>query len=198
VLDICAKTILLELNQYMQARTGLKEDVVVFKSCIGNALRALSSSTSKPPNKTFMGVINLIEEDINQTGKTYVQQGNHYIVKNVPLNFYLHLLFATSFQDEHALAGLQHLSLIVAFFQFKNTFNTQNTPTLQDTGVDAFSASILKIDPQQYQSLWQVLQTPYLPSIVYKVGLLSIADNPAQWPEVPSIQKIHTTSTPQR
>jgi len=193
VFDTCVHTILNEVNSYIKTRIGTNEEQVVYTNYADLELQQRATSANHK-NKIIMSVVDIVQEAINQNPNTYVQQGNNYIIKNLPVNFYVHILFAANYKDSQVLEGLKYLSSIVAFFQYKNHFTTQNTPTLQTSNLEEFSAFLVKLDYQQKEALWSCLNTTYMPSVVYKIGMIPITDMPTFWQEIPAINKIDNPS----
>jgi hypothetical protein len=192
VFDKCIKTILNELNSYIKTRAGINEDQVIYANY--SDLATSKSNTANPyTNKIIMTLVDIVHQDTIQSAQTYVRQGNHYISKNSPINFYLHILFAAHFEDKHAIEGLSHLARVIAFFQFKNHFTSKNTPTLSYPELEGISVSLIELSYEQKSLLWRSLNSTYLPSVVYKIGMIPIEDKPEIWPEIPVISDLHTS-----
>lgn len=171
----------------MKTQTGSTEDWVIY---LNYTDLQLSPALAAYDHKIIMSLVDIRPEDSNHNPTKYIQQGNNYVLRTVPMNFYIYLLFATNFKGENALAGLRYLSAIIALFQAKNTFTPQNTPSLQVNGLGEFSISLVKLDYQEKSALWSSLQTTYTPSVLYKVGMIPIADTPMPYPEIPAINDI--------
>jgi len=187
VLQSYLQTLLTEANSYIKTKTASIEDQVI---CLNYTDLQISPAPGTYDNKIIMSLVDIRQEDNNHNPQKYIQQGNHYVLRTVPMNFYIYLLFATHFKGEQALAGLRYLSSIIAFFQSKPTFTTQNTPSLQVDDLGEFSISLVKLDYQEKSALWSSLQATYTPSVLYKVGMVPIADTPTRYPEVPAITDI--------
>jgi len=190
VFDTCVHTILNETNRYIKTRTGTDEDCVVYANYADLQSQQRNDSITYK-NKIIVSVVDLVQETTNQNPTTYIQQGNNYIIKNLPANFYVYMLFAANYKDSRAVEGLKYLASVIAFFQFKNHFTTQNTPTLQNTNLEEFSALLMKLDYQQKEALWSCLNTTYMSSVVYKIGMIPITDTPEIWPEIPALSTIN-------
>ncbi|OJW73573.1 MAG: hypothetical protein BGO68_02995 [Candidatus Amoebophilus sp. 36-38] len=187
--DTCIKTILTDLNRHIKARTGLNEDQALYATYTDLASPAINNLYT---NKVIMSVVDIVHQETTQSSNTYIQQGNNYIVKNLPINFYLYILFAAHFEAEHALEGLSYLARVIAFFNSKNYFTSKNTPDLTYPELDGISVSIINLDHEQKSSLWTCLKSTYMPSVVYKIGMIPIEDN-AIWPTVPPINEIYNS-----
>jgi hypothetical protein len=192
VFDTCVHTILNETNKYIKTRTGIDEDCVIYANYADLQYQQRNDSIYK--NRILVSVVDIVQETTNQNPTTYIQQGNNYIIKNLPANFYVYMLFAANYKDSRTVEGLKYLASVIAFFQSKNHFTIQNTPTLQVTNLEEFSAFPVKLDYQQKRALWGCLSTTYLPSVLYKIGIIPITDIPEIWPEIPAISTINNPS----
>ena len=190
--NICVETILIELNRYIKIRIPSTEDAVIYLNYIDLKTQQ-KESESLYENKIIMSLVDIAQEDISCNPKTYIQQGDKYILKNLPTNFYINLLFATNFKGNNALTGLKYLTLVIAFFQSNNHFTNKNTPSLQATNLEEFSVSLVKLEGQQKNDLWKCLDITYQPSILYKAGLIPIVDVDI-WTDTPVIQEIPNDS----
>eukprot|EP01132_Coremiostelium_polycephalum_P000723 gene723-896_t len=188
VFDTCIHTVLTELNNYLRTRAGYTE-TVQYSNYAELYMQELSTSEDHR-NRIVMSVVGITPENMNQNPTRYVPQGNGYIIQNMPINFYLHVLFSANYQGNSAIEGLKYLSYVVAFFQSKDHFTLQNTPSLQGTSLKEFSAFLVKSDYHQKEALWSGLNTAHTPSLIYKIGTIPIADVPAVWPQVAAINKI--------
>lgn len=187
--DKCIKTILDDLNGYIRTRTGVNEDPVIYTN-YSELATFKSDTTNSYTNKIIMSLVDIVHQDTIQNTQTYVRQGNHYITKNLPINFYLHVLFAAHFKDKYAIEGLSHLARVIAFFQAKNHFTSKNTPALSASELEGISASLIALDYEQKSVLWGCLKASYIPSVVYKIGMVPIEDTPEIWPEIPVISEL--------
>jgi len=187
VFEFCLRALLNELNAYINAKTGLAEEPVIY----ANPSEYITSLAGQTDNKVVMSVVDIWQEGLTSGAKEYIPQGNKYISKNQPLIFSLYILFATYFQTKPALAGLSYLSSVIAFFQHKNHFTQQNTPLLQQKGLDNISVSLVNLTYQEKSALWTGLGMAYRPSVVYKVGMIAIADMSMNNIEVQAIKDIY-------
>lgn len=187
MLDNYLQIILAEVNSYIKTKRASTEDRVIYSNYTD---LQLSPTPTTYDDKIIMSLVDIRQEDNQNNPAKYVPQGNHYVLRPRPINFYIYLLFAINFKGEQALTGLQYLSHLINFFQNKNTFTFQNTPSLQADNAGEFSISLVKLDYQEKRALWGSLHATYVPSLLYKVGLIPITDMAMLWPEVPAISDI--------
>lgn len=133
-----------------------------------------------PSNKIGMSIINIEEERVvkDQVFEHRNLNGD-YERYNPELKLNLYVLFCANFVNSGESTkygeGLKQLSNVISFFQGKNVFTPDNTPemdpSLQKLIVDIYSYSF----EQQY-NFWSILGAKYLPSILYKVRLVTIQE----------------------
>lgn len=133
-----------------------------------------SASMGLPNNKLVLSLICIEEERQLKSQEHYSRNTNGAIFSSNPeLRFNLYVMFAAHFDHEHYDEGLKALSLILRFFQGKNVFDAKQYPDLGDDLkrliVDLHTQPI-----EQQSQLWQAMGGKFLPSIMYKVRMLTI------------------------
>ena len=122
-----------------------------------------------------LSLINIQEEKV-------LKSQNHYTIRpddkvshrNPDLRLTLYILIAADFSDhENALSNLSH---IISFFQGKNVFTAETTPSL-DSSIEKMVVDLYSLDFETQNHLWGVLGAKYMPSVVYRVQTLIIQEN---------------------
>jgi len=166
--DVLAK-IKDKLNDYFKVLTASDTNRVTFLD--GTKMDPLSF----PPDSVIPVLINIEEEKI-------VRQANRYegVVKNgiktelnPSIGISMIVLFVSNFSDYEQ--SLQFLSLIISYFQKFPVLDHYNTPSLSDS-VDKVIIELVTLPIAQRNELWNSLRTTYLPSVVYKIGVLVYRD----------------------
>lgn len=130
-----------------------------------------------PENKLGMSLINIEEEKVFKDQRyTYRNEAGDIEQYNPEIKLNLYVLFCANFinaaEDLNYKEGLKQLSNVIAFFQGKNVFTPDNSPgmdpTLRKLIVELYSYTF----EQQY-NFWSILGAKYLPSVLYKVRLVS-------------------------
>ena len=186
MLDRCLRMILDELNNYIHIK---RDDHSDDKVILADLASQDSVTDSTRDNKIVMSLVSISKEETGSSAKQYIPQGNGYIAKNPPLAFSLYLLFSNYFKSRQLLEGLSYLSMVIAFFQSKNHFTVQNTPSLQQNKLDNLSVEVVELNAQEKSSLWGYLGVKYVPSILYKVGMIPIEDDMLVG-EVPTVKDV--------
>lgn len=69
-----------------------------------------------------------------------------------------------------------YISYIIRFFQHRNVFTPQNSPSL-DPGIEKMIADLHSLGFEQLNHLWAILGGKYLPSVMYKFRLLILDED---------------------
>jgi len=176
--------ILAELNRYLQARLKLKEPPV--------ALVVLNSAEAKDSKHITMRLVDISCVELRSSPNEYIPQGDGFVMRKAPEAFSLYFLFSIGYKESVVLNNLELLSYIAIFFQNKSNFNIQNTPSLQEVGIESFSIELVKISETEKSMLWTKLGCPYSPSLLYKMGLIFLGESvvsPNVSPAFSSFQK---------
>lgn len=134
-----------------------------------------------PSNKIGMSIINVEEERVLKD-QVFEHRNSSGVYEryNPELKLNLYVLFCANFVNAGDETykygeGLKQLSHVISFFQGKYVFTPDNTPgmdpKLQKLIVDIYSYSF----EQQY-NFWSILGAKYLPSVLYKVRLVSFQE----------------------
>ena len=83
------------------------------------------------------------------------------------------VLFSAYFKPGNYTEALRFLSFVIAYFQYKNVFTRANTPQL-DAGIDKLIFEMANISPEQLNNIWASLGAKYMPSVVYKMRMVTI------------------------
>jgi hypothetical protein len=136
-----------------------------------------------PPRTLGLSLINIEEDRVNKEQVTTFRNANndveHY---NAEIKLNLYILVSANFAAGDAggstnttgiyAEGLKQLSYVISFLQGKYVFTTDNSPTLSPSIkkliVELYSSSF----EQQY-NFWTVVGAKYLPSVLYRVRMLS-------------------------
>ncbi|TRX58274.1 DUF4255 domain-containing protein [Fulvivirga sp. M361] len=168
-----AVSVIAELaNDYITKRFGQSEEKVI----VSNIVNPDGSMAVTEPDKIILSLVNLQQETVNQKNHS----GNTYR----PINMNLFLLFSASFNDGNYAEGLRYLSAVISFFQAHKVMNHRNTPEL-DNSVDKLTFEIVNQDLQNLSHLWGTIGGKYLPSILYKVRMVTFQEGVLTSNDVP-------------
>jgi hypothetical protein len=139
-----------------------------------NVVKA-DGSLDIPSDALGLCLVNLEEERVLKSQTTVQSNADRsrlsHINPEIRLNLYV--LIAANFTTY--LTGLKYMSGAVRFFQSKSYFTRQNTPDM-DTGLEKLVIELHSLNFEQQNHLWGALGAKYLPSVLYKVRLVTISE----------------------
>jgi Pvc16 N-terminal domain len=118
---------------------------------------------------------------------TWVTVGGRQVAREPEIRLNLHVLAAVNFTDY--AEGLRYLSLVIAFFQLHPSFGPDDFPSL-DPRIGSLTAELYSMGYEQINQLWGFVGGKQLPSVVYRVRVVTVQDE-----EIMSIGAPITTIT---
>lgn len=125
----------------------------------------------------FISLINIEEDRISKPQENFVRSKGSIIYKNPKIFLNLYLLFGVNLSDY--TESLKRLSYIIQFFQYRNVFTPLTSPTLP-TGIEELIFDLETLTFQDLNNLWGIMGSKYLPSVIYKMRLITISEDFAQ------------------
>ncbi len=161
-----------QLNRAFPGVDATGEDVVV--SNLADNTGAMTPGTE---NRLVMCLTNIQHE-------TAVGTYNHakpvvddlFSVSATPIYINLSVLFYANFSGENYAQGLSAVSRTISFFQQTPFFNSDNMPEL-DGVVDKLTLELISLDLEGLGHLMNLLGVKYLPSVYYKIRMLTFDNN---------------------
>ena len=141
-----------------------------------------------------------IEEE-RKEGKrpVFVPAGNKEFFRlNPPVELDLFILFAAHNKDYET--ALRDLSDVIAFFQANIVFDEQRYPSLNSEAkaptlkpwqlIDRLSFRLHNMSFEQQNNLWAMLGSKYIPSVVYKMNMITVFETRGK-DKVPPVTEIN-------
>lgn len=172
MIDVASISLVNELNTFIQNKLGQKEEKVILSSILDQNGKVVIEE-----NKIVATLIDISQESSLSNNQHYVSNprgGYTLTAPTVHLNMYM--LFSAFFSVSNYTEALKYLSYVVTFFQAKSTFTTQNTPALKDSGIEKLVLNMYELDSNTKNNMWNSLGLKYMPSVIYKVRMLSFVD----------------------
>ena len=160
-----------EINEYFKNKLGTAENVVELSGIVNQD----GTVAIQGENKIVVTLVN-IEKEISGAAKTGRIAGGTLTNQSPPLNINLYVLFSAYFKTGNYTEALRFLSFVIAYFQYKNVFTQANTPKL-DPGIDKLILEMATITPEQLNNIWASLGAKYMPSVVYKMRMLTFDES---------------------
>ncbi len=174
-----------ELNSYLNRKSDTSSDTKIVLTGVANP-----SGVLIPSQKLGLSLINIEEDRVFKDQRVAVRNNTGDTVnRNPDLNLNLYILITANFQNENTsdpsddyVEGLKQLSYVMAFFQGKNVFTQANSPALSgfEGNIDKLVVELFSFTFEQMNHFWSVVGTNYLPSVLYKVRLITLQENESE------------------
>jgi hypothetical protein len=183
VIHVAIAQVVREINEYINVRSPAMNAERVTAGSLFDLTGPPNAATR---NRVAVQVVNVEANGVYRSLETYRPRpdGLHVRVRP-PVRVNLYVLFVANLDayDE----ALKALSLVVAFFQNRYTFDVSGNG-------DAASRVIFELYPmtfEQQNHLWASLGAKFMPSVVYKASVVDIRDAQAA-AIVPPVVEIST------
>jgi len=155
-----------EINDYFRQKLKINEDKVVLSAIINQD----GTVAIQGENKVIITLINVEKEPtaINASGGG----GRTLSNSSSPMSINLYVLFASYFSSANYPEAVRFISFIISFLQERSVFSQSNTPRLP-AGVDKITLELESMGFEKLNNIWGMLGAKYLPSVVYKMRMLT-------------------------
>jgi hypothetical protein len=158
-----------QLNQHLKRSFDLNEDIVI----LSNIVEQDGTVAANVTNRIVASLIN-IEKDttagVRLTAAT--RSGQAAELTHPPVHTNLYLLFSGNFNGKNYSEALKFLSHTISYFQRNPLFTRNNSPGL-DPRISRLALDIENLNIKDLSSLWTVLSGKYLPSVLYKIRMVT-------------------------
>lgn len=157
-----------QLNQALRRQFMVGEDLVA----LSNLHEQDGTVATQVVNKLAVFLVNVERESVpgGPGGGPSLARSTQ---KAPPVHLNLMVMFAANFNGSNYPEALKLLSSTVSFFQGRPVFNHQNSPDL-DPRIDKLTMEIENLSVSDLSNLWGMLSGTYLPSVLYRMRMLSI------------------------
>lgn len=169
MLDLALRFVAQQVNAHLLKRTG---------SALGPvAVGPVVDDTGKwvvAPNTVQLTLVHLEQEpSFRNAPQERVQVGSALVLQPPPMKLNAVVLFAASFASYEQ--ALRQLSLVLGFFHARPVFDAAEQPGLPP-GVERLAVELVGYGPEQLNQLWSTLGAKHLPSVVYRLRMVVLAD----------------------
>ena len=168
MIDTALSFVLDELNAYLANLVPSDEPNAVLASL------ATAPGAAQTPidGKIVLSLVNIEREtSIGSTGFV-AKGGGAYAKINPTLYVNLYVLMSASYPANYANA-LKVLAYCMSFFQAKQVFDAQNS-TQFPGDMSQLSMEMVSLSMAELSTLWAVLGSNYLPSVLYKLRMITV------------------------
>ncbi|WP_024768093.1 DUF4255 domain-containing protein [Aquimarina macrocephali] len=171
MVDVVLSVLKDKLNEYFKNVVGTTES---------NIIDFISTSSNDPVSftndKITPFLINISEDRKFRNPDQYsgIVRDGIRTQANPEIRIELLILFVSKFNKyDQALKFLSH---VIKFFQVNRIFNPLNSPQLSDERIEKLVVELISLPLEEQNQVWHSLNTSYLPSVLYRVRLLSFID----------------------
>jgi len=169
MIDAAVGHIASELNQHIRRTYSLNEDMVV----VSNLLEQDGTVSVHVNNKLVIFLVNIEKDTVpQQLARTARPDGGRSVVSSAPLYLNLYVMIAGNFSGNNYTEGLKFISTAISFLQRQPVMDQHNTPAL-DKRIDRLMLDIENLDMHNLSGLWGMLSGKYLPSVLYKIRMIT-------------------------
>lgn len=164
----CVSHLANKLNQHLKIKFELAEDIVIVSNLVGHD-GMLSSNIN---NRVVLFLTNIEKETaVKVSVPSLINSNGLSNVKPIFLNLYL--MVVANFTDSNYNESLKFMSSVISYFQLQPVFNHQNSPDL-DESIEKIILDIENVKSHDQSNLWSMIGAKYMPSILYKIRMVSI------------------------
>ncbi|MFA7061981.1 MAG: DUF4255 domain-containing protein [Pedobacter sp.] len=174
-----------ELNTYLLSRTGSDTVKANLSKVVDEAGKYAFAIDS-----ICCSIINIEEERLLKSHlPDYTNVNGQHVILEPELRLNLHVLFACNFT--HYDQALKYISYVLTYFQAHPVFTSNEYPALTPE-IGKLTAELLSLNYEQLNQIWAFIGGKQLPSVVYKVRMVTLQDA-AQTAVRPQLSTIRTT-----
>ena len=167
-----------EINSYLKSKNGNNIDEVILTN-----VATQEGNWAIPSGKLGLSLINIEEERVfKEQRSSFVNDSGQTEQYNPEIKLNLYVLVSANYtsgelvpDNTEYLEGLKQLSHVISFFQQKNVFTSMNSPSL-DTSIGKLVVDLFSYSFEQLYNFWTVVGAKYLPSILYRVRLMTFQE----------------------
>jgi hypothetical protein len=171
-----------ELNDFLKRRTGSPTEDRVFLTSVATE----SGGVAIPEKSLGVSLINIEEDRVYKDQKSTLINTKGIVEHlNPEIKLNLYVLISANFQNTVAedpsddyVEGLKQLSWIISYFQAKNVFTPENSPKMADfdPNLTKLVVELYSYSFEQLYNFWSVVGAKYLPSVLYKIRILTFQE----------------------
>lgn len=168
MIDAALKLVARQLNQSLRQRLAVDEDLVV----LSNLLEQGGSPVPLAQNRLVLFLAGIERDALAHRAAT--QGGPQQRLQTTePVYLNLLMMCAANFSGPNYAEALKCLSAAIAFLQSKPVMDHQNAPEM-DLGMERLTINIENLSSAEMHSLWAIHSGRYLPSVLYRLRLVSV------------------------
>ena len=158
-----------ELNASLRRGLALDADIAVLSHLVGPD----GAPVPQAQEKLALFLVNVLRDTAAVRAPTQRGGLSRLAQGQPPVHLNLMLMVAANFGGSNYGESLKLIAHAVAFFQSRPVFDQQNSPEM-DRRIERLVVELEDLPTTDLSNLWGILGGHYLPSVLYRVRLLSI------------------------
>jgi hypothetical protein len=145
--------------------------------------------TQNMKDKLVLSIVNVEEDKVAKSPENFIKDKSLIRYKNPAIHLNLTVLFAATHDDY--TSALRQLEKVIRFFQIKYVFTPENTPEIDAANqvngfvIEKVIFDWVNLNLEQVHQLWTTLGGHYMPSIAFKLRMITIDENVIQQEALP-------------
>ncbi|MFT5780054.1 MAG: hypothetical protein ACI837_003015 [Crocinitomicaceae bacterium] len=158
------------LNREIRLTYGIDEDKVV----VGSLIDPDGSLAAEMTNRMVLSLVCLEQEAASgDSGKYISSSAGGFERKSPPIHLNLFVLMSANYHSSNYLEALKMLSSSIAIFQGSSVFDRSSHPEMEKS-LNRLALEIVNMPLKDYSNIWNGIGAKYVPSIMYKIRLVTI------------------------
>lgn len=174
-----------ELNYYLRLLSSVESDHVV----AGSLFDVEGGPNAKVKDKTVLSLVKVEQDRTYPSQEIYKageSRGTQLIKPPITVNlFFLIIANYSNYQE-----ALKAISRVITFFQHRVSFDIETDITHPGSIRRPIVFDMVSMNFEQQNHLWGMLGNKYIPSVLYKAGLVSLQDEQVEAIVAP-VEEIH-------
>ncbi len=184
MINTAIQHVVAELNSYFDLRSGASTAGHVVAGSLFDLDGNINTATK---DKVVLSMVNIEQDAVYKPINAFKKKADgtsERVKPEIKINIYL-LIVANRSKYDEAMKAIAH---VISFFQFQPSFDYAAIAGLEERE-GRISFDLFSMTFEQQNHLWGLLGGKYMPSVMYKVGLMDIYDGQVE-AEVPPVQEI--------
>lgn len=172
MLDFAISLVGSNLNSHLRQKFQLTEDKLTISGLVGQD----GAIAVNEENKLILSLLNVENEPASGSSVEYRIQGNRATKLRQSIHVNVYFLVAAHFASENYDEALKYVSETISYFQVNNYFDKGNTEDMP-ANLEKLIVEMCRWKIQETSQMWHMIGAKFLPSVAYKMRLLSYVDD---------------------
>jgi hypothetical protein len=166
MIHLALRNLAQQLNQYLVRSSPIGEDLVMVAAPVGLD----GPNASDIENKILLFLTRIERDTAPFRSPDTLSRG---LTANPPMYLNLYVMIAASFTGKQYIDGVKYIASVISYFQQNAIIDRRNSPDL-DKGIDKLILDLENMSQTDMSNVWGTLGGRYLPSVLYRVRMVTI------------------------